>query len=173
MKINRKKALSLSFLLLASIMLVSYTLRTRNNSHTNQITLFSNETPKEVVDFTIEKQTVLENAQAFFDFDNEKITNTEKADIYLSVGCGTDCFNEIFDINGSQSVEVGSTQPSYEKCIKALQEQEFPWVAITPGNYSCLITSEGNIVRILTLENKSHSQNAKFTFEYTIWYTKP
>ena len=165
--------LTLSFILVFPIFLISCVVEREDASYTSQITLYSNETPKDEVDFSTDKQTVLENLQAFFDFDEGDITNTEKADIYLEVGCGTDCFNNILEINGSQAVDVGLIQPSYDECIKALSVKQYPWVINVPNNYSCLQTNEGKIVRILALENESHTKDATFTFEYTIWYKEP
>lgn len=134
-----------------------------------QITLFSNFDANLEHGFTLEGLVDPKNTTAFFDFDEGEIANTSNADIYLSVGCGTDCFNSLIDINGSKSVEVGRAEPNFDGCFNALQEDKLR-ASIVPGTYSCIYTNDGNIVQLFAIENEARSQNSKFTFEYIIWY---
>lgn len=134
-----------------------------------QITLLSNFDPTREHGFTLEGLVNPNNTQAFFDFDKGETTNADSADIYLDVSCGTDCFNDIIDINGSKSVEIGKTEPGFDECLKALQEDRLR-ASIVPGIYSCVYTNSGNIVQILAIENEAHSKDAKFVFEYIVWY---
>lgn len=136
---------------------------------TGKTTLLSNFNPNHQYDFTLESLVDSENELAFFDFDRGEITNADSADIYLSVSCGTSCFNDILDINGAKSVELGGTEPGLDGCLEALQEDRLR-ASIVPGTYSCIRTTEGNIVQILAVENEAHSRNSQFTFEYVIWY---
>lgn len=135
-----------------------------------QTTLFSNFDPNHEHGFTIEGLVNPNNTNAFFDFDKGEITTTDSADIYLDTSCGTDCFNDIIDINGAVSAEVGHTKPGLDGCITALQKENKVWASIVPEMYSCVHTNDGNIVQILVIENEALSQNARFTFEYIIWF---
>jgi len=143
------------------------------NGFENQITLLSSFDPDQEIDYTNEGLTNTENEGAFFDFDEEKITSSESADIYLFVGCGTDCFNRVLEINGSRAAVVGLVKPGYEECRKAIELGKYQWINNVPGAYSCLETNKGNIVQILSIENKAHYQNAKVILDYTIWYITP
>jgi len=135
-----------------------------------EISLLSNFDPDRDIDFTLEGLINIENHQAFFDFDIGKITNLDSADIYLDVGCGTQCFNELI-INGARSIEFGKDEPGFEACYDHLQQNEtkFMSASIVPGTYSCIYTNEGNIVQMLAIKNEAFSQNAEFVFEYVIW----
>lgn len=137
-----------------------------------EITLLSNFDPNLEHGFTIKGLVNPNNVDAFFDFDKGKITTTESADIYLDVSCGTDCFNELIDINGAVSAEVGQTEPGLDGCIKVLQKENQIGASIVPGTYSCVYTNGGNIVQIFVVSNKALSQNSRITLEYTIWYLK-
>jgi hypothetical protein len=134
-----------------------------------EITLLSNFDPNREHGFTLEGLVNPANTQAFFDFDKGEITNTDNADIYLDVSCGTNCFNGIININGAKSVEIGEVEPGVDGCLTVLQEDRLR-ASIVPGIYSCVYTNDGNIVQILAIENEAYSKNAKFVFEYVIWY---
>ena len=121
--------------------------------------------PKELVD--------LSNTQAFFDFDRAKITNDQGADIYLYDGCGTACFNLVITVNGATTVlqRTNQSEPGYLGCLKFLQDEKMSdGLDPVPGHYSCLNTSEGNIVQILAIENVPAWKNSKFVFQYQLWY---
>ena len=134
-----------------------------------RVTLWSNFDSDHNHGFTRIGLINLNNTQAFFDFDSGVVTIDESADIYLNVGCGTNCFNDIVDANGAKSVEYGSIEPGFEGCLKKLQEDDL-WASIVPGIYSCIYTNGGNIVQLLAIENEARIENAKFVFEYIIWY---
>lgn len=178
---NQKPILLLAILLLSAVLISCVQQESRftetvpNNTPTasvikGQITLFSNFDPNHEHGFTREGLVNPNNADAFFNFDKGEITATDSADIYLDVSCGTDCFNDIIDINGAASAEVGQTEPGLDGCIKVLQKENQIWASIVPGTYSCVYTNDGNIVQILAIDNEARSQNARFTFEYTIWH---
>ena len=136
-----------------------------------EISLLSNFDPDRDIDFTIKGLINIENHQAFFDFDTGEITNLDSADIYLDVGCGTQCFNELILINGARSIEFGKDEPGFEVCNDNLQQNEtkFMSASIVPGTYSCIYTNEGNIVQMLAIKNEAFTQNSEFVFEYEIW----
>jgi hypothetical protein len=119
----------------------------------------------------IEDQINFKNTLAFFDFDTGEVTTVASADIYLYVGCGSDCFNTVVTINGATSVFwFEGTELGYAGCRQVLQgERNSFGVEIVPGKYSCLLTNAGNIVQILAIENDAETQPAKFTFEYKLW----
>jgi hypothetical protein len=137
------------------------------------VTLFSDFDPNHEHGFKIEGLVNPNNVGAFFDFDKGEIAVTDSADIYLDVSCGTDCFNEIIDINGATSVEVGQVEPGLDGCIGVLQQKNRIGASIVPGIYSCVYTNGGNIAQILVVSNEARSRQANITLEYTIWYLKP
>ncbi len=181
---NQKSILILMSLLISAVLISciqqesKFTETAPNSTPTavvmkGQAYLFSNFDPDLQHGFTREGLVNPRNTRAFFDFDEGEITVTNSADIYLDVSCGTDCFNDIIDVNGAVSVEVGKIEPGLDGCIKALQEENKIWASVVPGTYSCINTNSGNIVQILIISNKALSQNANITFEYTIWYLNP
>ena len=138
----------------------------------NQIvTLLSNFDP-DLNDVSVGAEINLNNDFAFFDFDKGEITTAASADIYLYVGCGSDCFNTVIAINGATSILwLEGTELGYEGCRIALEgEKKAAGVNIVPGEYSCLLTNEGNVVQIVAIENEALSKDAKFVFGYIIWY---
>lgn len=135
-----------------------------------QITLFSNFDPNHEHGFTREGLVNPNNTQAFFDFDKGEITTTDSADIYLDVSCGTDCFNGIIEINGAKAARFGEVEPRYDGCRTVFFDENLLPASVAPGKYSCLQTNNGNVVQILSIDNKALSQNARLTFEYIIWY---
>ena len=113
------------------------------------------------------------NVDAFFDFDAGEITTGDDADIYLSVSCGTDCFNDLIDINGAVSARFGETEPEYDDCRKVLRDKNGLPASIVPGTYSCIYTNGGNIAKILVIKNEALSRNANLILEYAVWYLSP
>jgi hypothetical protein len=135
-----------------------------------EITLYTNLNIDREKDFSIENLVKSDNTQAFFDFDKNEILDSENADIYFFVDCGTDCFNSIFSINNAKSARIGEKEPKLQGCLEALQEKNNIITSPIPGNYSCIKTNSGNIVQILPLRNEAKYRNAKLVFQYTIWY---
>ena len=137
-----------------------------------KVTLLSNHDPSHDV-LSLEGKIDLDNKLAFFDFDKGERSTTASADIYLFVGCGSDCFNTVIAINDATSVHwfVG-TELGYAGCRNALQgETNIYAVNIREGEYSCLLTNEGNFVQIVAIENEASSIDSEFVFGYTIWFT--
>lgn len=135
-----------------------------------QIILFSNFDPSHEHGFTREGLANPRNTKAFFDFDKGEITITDSADIYLDVSCGTDCFNSIIEINGAKAARFGEVEPGYDGCRRVLAGENNLPVSVGLGKYSCLQTNDGNIVQMLVINDEAFSQNARFVFEYIIWY---
>jgi len=144
--------------------------------NSTRITLYSNFDPTLTVDFKAKYQINTKNSLAFFDFDKSEITSGNNADIYLDVGCGSACFNRVDEINGATAAswfgEARHIEPGYAGCLKALQDPKVdPWVSNVPGDYSCLRTNQGNIVQLFAVENHAAFNNAKFVFDYHLWYS--
>lgn len=178
---NQKPILLLTILLLSAVLIScvqqedKFAETAPSNTTTasvvkGQITLFSNFDPNHEHGFTREGLVNPSNTKAFFDFDKGEITTTDSADIYLDVSCGTDCFNSIIEINGAKAARFGEVEPGYDGCRRVLLDENNLPASVAPGKYSCLQTNDGNVVQILVINNEAFSQNARFVFEYIIWY---
>jgi hypothetical protein len=140
-------------------------------SHSGNMTLYSNYGLENKQDFTSKGLINPANKQAFFDFDKGEITSSDRADVYLSVSCGTDCFSNLLTINNAKTVfQFDGIQQGREGCLNELKGEKTDFgLNVRPGQYSCLQTNQGNIVEILVSENQPSNSDAKLDFTYTLW----
>ncbi|MHC1781885.1 MAG: hypothetical protein AB9891_03795 [Anaerolineaceae bacterium] len=134
-----------------------------------EITLYTNLDIDMEYDLNMESLVNKDNTRAFFDFDNNEITNSEKADIYLSVSCGSDCFLQVLNIYAAKARRIGGKEPGLMGCLNALENKSQNFIFPDPGYYSCLHTNAGNIVQFLPIDEKSFSINGYLTFQYLLW----
>jgi hypothetical protein len=119
-----------------------------------------------------------DNNLAFFDIDLNKITNSDEADLYLAVGCGSgECNNLFIALNrfsGTMVVKAEDmNEPSYQGCNNIIQKETGTIHAVSGrpliGSYFCVKTNKGNIAQLHIISNEQQGVNAKVVFDYIIW----
>lgn len=132
------------------------------------------------VDFPPYNQSALEsvypgNQTAFYDFDANQITNSDEADIYLSVSCGTECSNFLIALGDSMIVDgYANKELDSDECIKRIQSESGTTHTVFGSTsinaHSCIKTSKGNIVQLFIVSNEQRGINVQVVFDYVIWY---
>jgi hypothetical protein len=110
------------------------------------------------------------NKNAFYDFDSASMADASDADVYLSVGCGSYCFNDLIEINGAKAVRMKTSPPGLKGCQDALSPSNYyNGLETGVGWYSCMLTNGGNIVEILVVSNESDGYEGTVVFEFRVW----
>jgi hypothetical protein len=110
--------------------------------------------------------------QAFFDFESGENNKSKNSDIFLAVGCGSECENTLIGLNKEQKPSDWKVnEHGFDGCIQALQNDQNMAndISSIPGDYSCLKTREGNIVEMLIVDSFSLGEDSKVLFSYKLW----
>lgn len=101
---------------------------------------------------------------AVFDIENRGI-----ADIMLTEGAGSMRFITLVPPNDARAKYFGTEPPNIDQCLEAIELTAGGSVPeIAPGGYICLLTTEGNIARLL-IEDLDSGFPAEMDLSYTLW----
>lgn len=125
----------------------------------------------------LQESVNLERTNAFFDFDSNQIINSSDADIYFSVGCGTECSNFFIALNRSKFYAITNLENTkaldYYYCFNKIKNSPINYTmfgSVSSGYYACILTNEGKIALMVVTKNEMTGSNANVIFDYILWY---
>jgi len=110
-----------------------------------------------------------ENERNSFDLDQSINTGGKEADISFSLGCGSQCFDDLYTVNGAMVFGVGDLPAEFETCVLHRRQFEegglYAWGA---HNFFCILTNEGNMSLVIAVES-SYDRGDKLRMRYLTW----
>lgn len=146
-----------------------------------RITLFAPDPPPEDVLWQaptkIESFITWDYENAFLDLDTGELTNNEDADLYYWFSCGSMCFGHTFLINRARVSRIDNNEiaPGYFGCYRELQdvtlnpEGEFTGIYPGEGQFSCIMTNEGNLSQVKVDRVSFGIDGGSMTISFITW----
>lgn len=104
-----------------------------------------------------------------YDLEAQEFDTHEGGDIVLTEGSGSARFVTLYPPNEAKASYFGTEPPDIEDCRGVLAETlggAVPQIAV--GSYICVLTTEGNIARLL-IEDLDSGFPAEMDLSYTLW----
>lgn len=107
-----------------------------------------------------------------FDLDRGVFDAEGRGDILLTEGAGSGRFFSVSSPNEAKAEYYGTIPPEQNDCLEILEDDithDVPQIAV--GGYICVLTTEGNIARLL-IEDLDSGFPARMSLNYTIWFAE-